>query len=69
MNQSMVARNIAFRGIFSRVPYVNEKYIKSVIAVSDNPKATGAKPQEFFDNTYLKGLEDTSFVRELYGLQ
>ena len=26
-----------FRGIFPRVPYVSEDYIKSVLAVSDNP--------------------------------
>lgn len=58
-----------FRGIFPRVPYVNEEYIKSVIAVSDNPKAAGANPKDFFDNTFLKELEDTGFVRELYGLQ
>ena len=55
------------RGIFPRVPYVNEEYIKSVIAVSDNPKAAGANPKDFFDNRFLKELEDRGFVRELYG--
>ena len=33
-----------FRGIFPKVPYVTEDYIKSVLAVSDNPKAAGADP-------------------------
>jgi len=56
-----------FRGIFPRVPYVTEDYIKSVIAVSDNPKAAGANPRDFFDNRFIKELEDTGFVRELYG--
>jgi NitT/TauT family transport system substrate-binding protein len=56
-----------FRGIFPRVPYVTEDYIKSVIAVSDNPKAANADPKEFFDNRFLKELEDIGFVRELYG--
>jgi len=56
-----------FRGIFPRVPYVTEDYIKSVIAVSDNPKAAGANPKEFFDNRFLKEIEDSGFVQELYG--
>ena len=55
-----------FRGIFPRVPYVTEDYIKSVIAVSDNPKAAGANPRDFFDNRYLQEIEDSGFVRELY---
>ena len=56
-----------FRGIFPRVPYVAEDYIKSVLAVSDNPKAAGANPKDFFDNSFLKELEDIGFVKELYG--
>jgi hypothetical protein len=57
----------SFRGIFPRVPYVAEDYIKSVLAVSDHPKAAGANPEGFFDNRYLKELEDSGFVQELYG--
>ena len=56
-----------FRGLFPRVPYVLEDYIKSVMAVSDNPKAATADPKDFFDNRFLKELEDIGFVRELYG--
>jgi NitT/TauT family transport system substrate-binding protein len=56
-----------FRGIFPPVPYVSADYIKSVIAVSDNPKAAGANPQDFFDNRFLKEIEDSGFVQELYG--
>jgi NitT/TauT family transport system substrate-binding protein len=56
-----------FRGIFPRVPYVTEDYIKSVLAVSDNPKAASANPKDFFDNRFIKGLEDTGFIKELYG--
>jgi len=56
-----------FRGIFPRVPYVTDDYIKSVIAVSDNPKAAGANPKDFFDNRFLKEIEDSGFVQELYG--
>ena len=56
-----------FRGIFPRVPYVTEDYIKSVLAVSDNPKAAGANPKDFFDTRFLKEIEDSGFVQELYG--
>jgi hypothetical protein len=48
------------------VPYVTEEYIKSVIAVSDNPKAAGVNPKDFFDNRFLKEIEDSGFVHELY---
>ena len=56
-----------FRGIFPRVPYVTEDYIKSVIAVTDNPKAASADPKDFFDNHFIKEIEDSGFIKELYG--
>ena len=56
-----------FRGIFPKVPYVTEDYIKSVLAVSDNPKAAGANPKDFFDTRFLKEIEDSGFVQGLYG--
>jgi ABC-type nitrate/sulfonate/bicarbonate transport system substrate-binding protein len=56
-----------FRGVFPKVPYMTEDYIKSVLAVVDHPKAAGAKPGDFFDNRFLKELEDSGFVQELYG--
>jgi ABC-type nitrate/sulfonate/bicarbonate transport system substrate-binding protein len=56
-----------FRGIFPRVPYVAEEYIKSVLVVSDNPKAAGANPKDFYDTRFLKEIEDSGFVQELYG--
>ncbi len=56
-----------FRGVFPRVPYFTEEHIKSVLAVTDHPKAASADPKDFFDNSFLKELEETGFVRELYG--
>jgi ABC-type nitrate/sulfonate/bicarbonate transport system substrate-binding protein len=56
-----------FRGVFPKVPYFTEEYIRSVLAVTDHPKAAAADPKEFFDNRFLKELEDTGFVQELYG--
>jgi NitT/TauT family transport system substrate-binding protein len=57
----------SFRGVFPKVPYFTEEQIRSVLAVTDHPKAAMADPKDFFDNSFLKELEDTGFVRELYG--
>jgi NitT/TauT family transport system substrate-binding protein len=57
----------SFRGVFPKVPYFTEEQIRSVLAVTDHPKAAGVEPRDFFDNRFLKELEDTGFVKELYG--
>jgi hypothetical protein len=46
---------------------MTEDHIRAVLSVVDHPKAAVAEPKEFFDNRFLKELEDTGFVRELYG--
>ncbi len=56
-----------FKGIFPRVPYITEDNIKAVLSVADHPKAATADPKEFFDNRFVKELEDTGFIKELYG--
>ncbi len=40
---------------------------RSILAVADHPKAAAADPKEFFDNRFIKELEDTGFIKELYG--
>lgn len=57
----------AFRPLFPKVPYMTEDIIRSVLAVSDHPKASKADPKEFFDNRFLKELEDSGFIQEIYG--
>jgi ABC-type nitrate/sulfonate/bicarbonate transport system substrate-binding protein len=56
-----------FRGIFPKVPYITEDNIRAVLNVADHPKAATANPKDFFDNRFLKELEDSGFVQELYG--
>ena len=46
---------------------MTEDQIVSILAVADHPKAAGADPKEFFDNRFIKELEDSGFVKELYG--
>jgi ABC-type nitrate/sulfonate/bicarbonate transport system substrate-binding protein len=57
----------AYRGIYPKVPYMTEEQIVSILAVADHPKAATADPKDFFDNRFIKELEDTGFVKELYG--
>ena len=52
--------------LFLKVPYMPEEAIRTVLSLSDNPKAPQADPKEFFDNRPLKELEDSGFVKELY---
>ncbi len=56
-----------FRGIFPKIPYFTEENIRAVLSVADHPKAAGADLKEFFDNRFIKELEDSGFVEELYG--
>jgi NitT/TauT family transport system substrate-binding protein len=57
----------SYRPLFPRVPYMTEDAIRSVLSVTDHPKAAKADPKDFFDNRFLKELEDTGFIQELYG--
>ncbi|MBI2360356.1 MAG: ABC transporter substrate-binding protein [Deltaproteobacteria bacterium] len=57
----------AFIPLFPTVPYITEDYIRSVLAVTDHPRAGTADPKDFIDNRFLKELEDTGFIKELYG--
>lgn len=56
----------SFRGVFPKVPYFAEEHIRSVLAVTDHPKARAADPKDFFDNRFLKELEEAGFVKTLY---
>ena len=57
----------SFRPLFPKIPYLTEDIIRSVLAVSDHPKAGTADPKEFFDNHFLKELDESGFIQELYG--
>jgi NitT/TauT family transport system substrate-binding protein len=52
--------------LFLKVPYMPEEAIRTVLSLSDNPKAASADPKDFYDNSLLKELEDSGFVKELY---
>lgn len=60
----------AYRGfapLFPKIPYVTEEAIRAALSFTDHPKAAGADPGDFFDNRFLKELDQSGFVKELYG--
>jgi len=56
----------SLESLFLKVPYMPEEAIRTVLSLSDHPKAAQANPKDFFDNHLLKELEDSGFVKELY---
>jgi ABC-type nitrate/sulfonate/bicarbonate transport system substrate-binding protein len=52
--------------LFLKVPYMPEEAVRTVLSLSDNPKAAQANPKDFYDNQLLKELVDSGFVKELY---
>ena len=57
----------AYRGVYPKIPYTTEDQVRSILAVADHPKAAAADPKEFFDNRFIKELEESGFIKELYG--
>lgn len=53
--------------LFLKVPYMPEEAIRTVLSLSDHPKAASADPKDFYDNSLLKELESSGFVKDLYG--
>ena len=56
----------SLKDLFLKVPYMPDEAIRTVLSLSDNPKAATAEPKDFYDNSLLKELEDSGFVKELY---
>jgi len=58
-----------FTPLFPKIPYVTEEAIRAALSATDHPKAAAADPKDFFDNRFLKELESTGFVKELYNMR
>ncbi|HEY1235246.1 MAG TPA: ABC transporter substrate-binding protein [Candidatus Binatia bacterium] len=56
----------SLKDLFLKVPYMHEEAIRTVLSLSDNPKAATANPKDFYDSSLLKELDDSGFVKELY---
>ena len=46
---------------------MTEEAIREALSVTDHPKAATADPKDFFDNRFLKELEESGFIKEHYG--
>ena len=52
-----------------RVPYVSERGLQAVIDFirQRNPQTPNVKAADFMDNRFIKELEDSGFIKSLYG--
>lgn len=55
-----------FTPVLQRVPYINRKVVEAVLDVVKSPKGVQAKPEVFYDNSYLQKLEASGFINGLY---
>jgi NitT/TauT family transport system substrate-binding protein len=55
-------------GYFENAPYVALKGVTTLLDFygKDNPRARSANPQTFFDNSLVKELDDSGFIKKLY---
>ena len=52
--------------VFQRVPLMTKDEVQAVLEVAKSPKAAQAKPEDFFDNSFLQELEASGFINSLY---
>jgi hypothetical protein len=52
--------------VFQRVPLMTKDEVQAVLEVAKSPKAAQAKPEDFFDNSFLQQLEASGFINSLY---
>ena len=55
--------------VIPEVPYLVEAALLSVLRelATEDPQAATARPDQFYDNRFLREAEDSGFVRQLYG--
>jgi hypothetical protein len=53
---------------YERAPYPSVEGVKTVLEflAQENPKARTADPNSFIDNSIIKELEASGFIRDLY---
>ncbi|MBI2954458.1 MAG: ABC transporter substrate-binding protein [Chloroflexi bacterium] len=55
--------------LLPKVPYVDPKAVQTMLdeIALTNPKAKEAKPADFIDSRFVKELDDSGFIKKLYG--
>ena len=52
--------------VFQRLPLMTKEEVQAVLEVAKSPKAAQAKPEDFFDNSFLQKLDASGFINSLY---
>jgi ABC-type nitrate/sulfonate/bicarbonate transport system substrate-binding protein len=52
--------------VFQRLPLMTKEEVQAVLEVAKSPKAAQARPEDFFDNSFLQKLEASGFINSLY---
>jgi hypothetical protein len=52
--------------VLQRTPYMTAPEVQAVLDVVKNPKGVQAKPEAFFDNSFLQKVEASGFINSLY---
>jgi ABC-type nitrate/sulfonate/bicarbonate transport system substrate-binding protein len=52
--------------VFKRVPLMTREEVQAVLEVVKSSKAAQAKPEEFFDNSFVQKLDASGFINALY---
>lgn len=55
-----------YAGAFQRAPFMTKEEVKAVLEVVKSPKAQQAKPEDFYDNSFLQKVEVSGFINSLY---
>jgi len=52
--------------VFQRVPLMTKEAVQAVLDVAKSPRAQQAKPEEFYDNSFIQKLDVSGFINSLY---
>lgn len=55
-----------YAAAFPRVPLMSRDEVKAVLDVAKSPKAQQAKPEDFYDNSFVQRIEASGFINSLY---
>src|SRR5262249_23980037 len=60
--------NLLASKFYNRVPYANSKAVETTLefVASEDPKTKGADPKSFVDESLVKELEASGFIKTLY---
>ena len=53
-------------GVLQPTPYMTKLEVQAVLDVVKSPKGTQAKPEAFYDNSFLQKVEASGFINSLY---